>query len=186
MDTNWTIPGTVIRAPRDQAQFIENQFSSMFLGGGVALSQIVAITGLEAHAVQNWVKRGFLSPPVKKRYDLEQLCRILTINALKSVFSMDQICSLLSFVNGQLTDSSDDVIDDQVLYFMFVRLAAQAKELYKTEDRDSFLEKELAEYEEPVSGAREKVKTALRIMLTGWLASRMVQQAEKMLKENVL
>ena len=186
MDTNWTIPGTVIRAPRDQAQNIENQFSSMFLGGGVALSQIVAITGLEAHAVQNWVKRGFLSPPIKKRYDLEQLCRILTINALKSVFSMDQICSLLSFVNGQLTDSSDDVIDYQVLYFMFVRLAAQAKELYKTEDRDSFLEKELAEYEEPVPGAREKVKTALRIMLTGWLASRMVQQAEKMLKENVL
>ena len=99
---------------------------------------------------------------------------------------MDQICSLLSYVNGQLTDSSDDVIDDQVFYFMFVRLAARARELYKTEDRDLLLDQELADYEEPVPGARERVKTALRIMLTGWLASKMVQQAEKMLKENVL
>lgn len=186
METKWTIPGTVLAAPRDEAENIENQFSAMFLGGGMVLSQITAITGLEAHTVQNWVKRGFLPPPVKKRYDLEQFCRILTINALKTVFTMEKICSLLSFVNGQLTDSSDDVIDDQVLYFMFVRLAAQAKELYKAEDRENFLEKELSDYEEPVPGAREKIKTALRIMLTGWLASRMCQEAEKMLKENVL
>ncbi len=185
-ELNWTIPGTVLIAPREAAQSIENQFSAMFLGGGVVLSQITAVTGLEPHAVQNWVKRGFLSPPIKKRYDLEQFCRILTINALKNVFTMEQICSLLSYVNGQLTDSSDDVIDDQELYFMFVRLAARAKELYKTEDRDSFLDQELADYEEPVPGARERVKTALRIMLTGWLASRLCQQAEKMLKENVL
>lgn len=185
-EQNWTIPGTVITASRAEAQYIENQFSAMFLGGGVVLSQITAITGLEAHTIQNWVKRGFLSPPIKKRYDLEQFCRILTINALKNVFTMEKICSLLSFVNGQLTDSSDDVIDDQELYFMFVRLAARAKEIYKTEDRDSFLDHELADYEEPVPGAREKIKTALRIMLTGWLASRMCQEAEKMLKENVL
>lgn len=185
-EPTWTIPGTVLTAPRAEAQFIENQFSAMFLGGGVVLSQITAITGLEPHTVQNWVKRGFLPPPVKKRYDLEQFCRILTINTLKNVFTMEQICSLLSYVNGQLTDSSDDLIDDQVLYFMFVRLAARAKELYKAEDRDSFLDRELAEYAEPVPGARQRVKTVLRVMLTGWLASRMCQEAEKILKENVL
>ena len=185
-EPTWTIPGTVLAAPRAEAQFIENQFSAMFLGGGVVLSQITAITGLEPHTVQNWVKRGFLPPPVKKRYDLEQFCRILTINTLKNVYTMEQICSLLSYVNGQLTDSSDDLIDDQVLYFMFVRLAARAKELYKTEDRDSFLDRELVEYAEPVPGARQRVKTVLRVMLTGWLASRMCQEAEKILKENVL
>lgn len=186
IDTKWTIPGTVLQIERSQAQFIENQFGAMFLGGGMVLSQVTAVTGLEAHTVQNWVKRGFLPPPVKKRYDLEQFCRILTINALKNVFTLDKICSLLSYVNGQLTDSSDDVIDDQVLYFMFVRLAARANELYKEEDRSSLLDQELSSYREPVPGARDRVKTALQIMLTGWLASRMCQQAEKMLKENVL
>ena len=152
----------------------------------MVLSQVAAVSGLEPYTIQNWVKRGFLSPPVKKRYDLEQLCRILTINALKGVLSLERICSLLSFVNGQLTDSSDDLIDDQILYFMFVRLAARAKKLYRTEDRDTLLDAELADYSEPVPGARERVKTALRIMLTAWLAARMCQETEKMIKENVL
>lgn len=183
----WTIPGTVLQEPRADAIHIEQQFASMFLGGGMVLSQVAAVTGLEPHTIQNWVKRDFLSPPVKKRYDLEQLCRILTINALKSALPLDTICHLLSYVNGQLTDSSDDVIDDQLLYFMFVRLAARAKELYRTEDRDDLLNQELANYQEPVPGARERIKTALRIMLTAWLASRIRQEAENMLiKENIL
>lgn len=186
MDQNWTIPGTVLQGSRADAAHIEEQFSSMFLGGGMVLSQVTAITGLETHTVQNWVKRGFVSPPVKKRYDLEQFCRILTINALKNVYTMEQICSLLSFVNGQLTDSSDDVIDDQILYFMFVRLAARAKELYRTEERDKLLDQELSDYQEPVPGAKVRVKTALQIMLTAWIAARLRQKAEIMLKENVL
>lgn len=187
---NWTIPGTVLRQSRAEAIHIDQQFGAMFLGGGMVLSQVSAISGLEPYAIQNWVKRGFLSPPVKKRYDLEQLCRILTINALKGVLSLEKICNLLSFVNGQLTDSSDDLIDDQILYFMFVRLAARAKELYRSEDRDALLDAELSDYQEPVPGARDRVKTALRIMLTAWLAARMCQETENMIKtiekENVL
>ena len=178
----WTIPGTVLRESRAEAVHIQDRFGSLFLGGGMVLSQVCAISGLEPHTVQN-------SPPVNKKYDLEQLCRILTINGLKGALTLEQICSLLSYVNGQLTDSSDDVIDDQILYFMFVRLAARAKELYRTEERDSLLDQELAEYQEPVPGAQERIKTALRIMLTAWLASRMCQEAETMLtqleKENV-
>lgn len=183
---NWTIPGTVLQGSRAEAVHIEEQFGAMFLGGGMVLSQVSAVSGLEPYAIQNWVKRGFLSPPVKKRYDLEQLCRILTINALKSVLSLERICSLLSFVNGQLTDSSDDLIDDQLLYFMFVRLAARTKELYRAEDRDALLDAELDSYQESVPGARDRIKTALRIMLTAWLAARMCQETEKLLKENVL
>lgn len=186
MDRIWTIPGTVLQGSREDAANIEQRFGAMFLGGGMVLSQVTAVTGLESHTVQNWVKRGFLSPPVKKRYDLEQLCRILTINALKNVFSMEKICSLLSYVNGQLTDSSDDLIDDQILYFMFVRLAARSRELYTAEDREDLLDRELSDYQEPVPGARSKVKTALQIMLTAYLAARIGQEAEKMLKENVL
>ncbi len=187
---NWTIPGTVLQASRADAVHIEDQFNAMFLGGGMVLSQVAAVSGLEPYAIQNWVKRGFLSPPVKKRYDLEQLCRILTINALKGVLSLDKICNLLSFVNGQLTDSSDDLIDDQILYFMFVRLTARAKELYRAEDRDALLDAELSDYREPVPGARDRIKTALRVMLTAWVAARLCQETENMLKtiekENVL
>ena len=83
---NWTIPGTVLLSDRASAERIEDQFRAMFLGGGIVLSQIVEITGLEPYTVQNWVKRGFLVPPDRKRYNLTQLCRIININMLKMIF----------------------------------------------------------------------------------------------------
>lgn len=178
---NWTIPGTVLTQPRTEAAHIREQFSSMFLGGGLLLSQVSGITGLEAYTVQNWVKRGFLSPPEKKRYSLQQLCRIITVNMLKSVLPMERVCGLLGYINGQLDDTSDDMIDDAELYFLFVRLAARVREL--DQDRDSLLEKALEDYKEPVPGAKERVKKVLRIMLTAWLAARMRQEAEQMLTE---
>ena len=126
---NWTIPGTTLTAPRANADRTDEMFSSMFLAGGMVLSQIASITGLEPYAIQNWVKRGFLSPPVNKRYTMEQLCRILIINMLKGALPMEKICSMLTYINGNLADESDDIIDDTVLYFMFVKLAARARHI---------------------------------------------------------
>ena len=57
---NWIIPGTMLEDSRDNADRIESLFSSMFLAGGLTLSQVATVTGLETHTVQNWVKRGFL------------------------------------------------------------------------------------------------------------------------------
>lgn len=177
----WTIPGTVLQIPRQEAEHVEAVFRSLFLAGDIALSQVSAITGLEPYTVQNWVKRGFLTAPQRKRYTLRQLCRIININMLKGVLPMERICGLLGYINGQLDDESDDVIDDSQLYFMFVRLAGRAKELYREEERDSLLDTALAEYAEPIPGAKARVRQALRIMLTAWLAARMQQEAEKML-----
>ena len=36
----WTLPGTVLTADREEAKYIENQFVAMFMGGGIALSQL--------------------------------------------------------------------------------------------------------------------------------------------------
>lgn len=178
----WTVPGTVLTVPQEDIAHIPEQFRAMFLPGGMVLSQISAITGLESYTVQNWVKRGFLTAPQNKRYTLRQLCRIMHINMLKGVMPLERICSLLSFVNGQLDCEQDDMIDDSDLYFIFVGLAANAEELYRAEDRDAVLEKALADYREPVPGAKIRVKETLRIMLTAWLAARMTQEAEKMLQ----
>lgn len=177
----WTIPGTVLQMERQDAEYIAERFDAMFLAGGIVLSQVSSITGLEAYTVQNWVKRGFLPAPQRKRYTLRQLCRIININMLKGVLPMERICGLLGYINGQLDDESDDVIDDSQLYFMFVRLAARAKELYREEERDALLDEALATYSEPIPGAKERVRQVLRIMLTAWLAARMQQEAGKML-----
>ena len=179
----WRIPGTVLEIRRADADRVNGLFQSMFLTGGMVLSQVSNISGLESYAVQNWVKRGFLSPPRQKRYDMDQVCRILTINAFKTVLPMERICSLLSYVNGQLDNESDDMIDDSDLYFIFVGLAAKTKELYRAEDREAVLDNALADYQEPVPGAKNRVKETLRIMLTAWLAARMTQEAERMLSQ---
>lgn len=180
---SWTIPGTVLTLPEKDAAQAEAQFRAMFLPGGMVLSQVSAITGLESYMIQNWVKRGFLTSPQNKRYSLRQLCRIININMLKGVLPLERICSLLGYVNGQLDDEADDTIDDSALYFMFVRLAVRSKELYQAENREAVLDEELSDYQEPVPGAKEKVKEVLRIMLTAWLAARMAQETERMLND---
>lgn len=179
----WNIPGTVLEIERSEADNVETLFSSMFLAGGMVLSQVANIAALEPYTVQNWVKRGFLSAPVQKRYSMNQLCRILHINMLKSVLPMEKICSLLTYVNGELHTEEDDIIDDAALYFLFVRLAARAKQLDDAHELAQALEEALANYQEPVPGARERIEKTLKIMLTAWIAARMSRAAEEMLAQ---
>lgn len=179
----WTLPGTVLEIRREDAAQIENIFSSMFLAGGMALSQVSAITGLEPYTVQNWVKRGLLNPPDRKRYSMNQLCRIITINMLKSELSMERICGLIGYINGRLDDDSDDIIGDAQLYFLFVRLAGKIRQLSEPEQRERILHEMLSDYEEPVPGARDRIGMALRVMLTTWAAALLHREAELLLEE---
>ena len=180
---NWTIPGTTLKNKRSEADQVDGLIQSMFLAGGLTLSQVASITGLEPYTIQNWVKRGYLPPPQQKRYDMEQLCRIININMLKGALPLDRVCQLMSYINGSLSDESDDIIDDTVLYFMFVRLAARARTMDSREDWDDALDTVMADYREPFPGAKEKIVQVLRIMLTAWIATRMRQEAEKMFDE---
>lgn len=177
---NWIIPGTTLEDRRNNADRIESLFSSMFLAGGLTLSQVAAVTGLESHTIQNWVKRGFLSPPRAKKYDLEQVCRIINMNLLKGALPLEQVCRLMTYLNGCLIDESDDLVDDAVLYFMFVRLAARARHI---EDWDDALQQVTQHYVEPVPGAREKLIKVLKIMLTAWVANTLRSTAENMIRE---
>lgn len=179
----WNIPGTVLQIPREEAANVEAIFRSMFLAGGISLSQVANISGLEAYTVQNWVKRGFLAPPQGKRYSQRQLCRILHFSALKNAMSLEAICRLLRHVNGSLNDESDDLIDDSQLFFLFVKLAAQAKHLGDPANWEQALDKALQEYTEPIPGARDRVEKVLRIMLTAWIAAQMRSQTEQMLAQ---
>lgn len=180
---NWTIPGTTLEGLRSNADRTDELFQSMFLAGGMVLSQVASVTGLEPYTIQNWVKRGFLSPPQQKRYNIEQVCRIININMLKGALPLDQICSLMQYINGNLADESDDLVDDTVLYFMFVKLASRARHIGGTKEWGEALEEITADYVEPIPGAKDRLKKVLRIMLTAWIASKLRQQAEDMLKQ---
>ena len=180
---NWTIPGTTLEGLRSNADRTDGLFQSMFLAGGLTLSQVASVTGLEPYTIQNWVKRGFLSAPRNKRYDMEQVCRIININLLKGTLPLEQICRLMAYLNGDLTDESDDLVDDTMLYFLFVRLAARARYLGGDKTWDDALVEVTADYAEPIPGAREKLIKVLKIMLTAWVSSRIKAEAEQMIAE---
>lgn len=180
---NWTIPGTTLEGLRSNADRTDGLFQSMFLAGGLTLSQVASVTGLEPYTIQNWVKRGFLSPPRNKRYDMEQVCRIININLLKGTLPLEQICSLMAYLNGDLTDESDDLVDDTMLFFLFVRLAARARYLGGDKTWDEALEEITADYKEPIPGARAKLVKVLKIMLTAWVAGRIKAEAEQMIAQ---
>ena len=179
----WNIPGTVLTANREDAANIEKDFRAMFLAGGIMLSQVSAISGLDPYDVQNWVKRRLLPPPVNKRYDLNQLCRILNINMLKRALPMEQICGLLGHINGEMDDTSDDLIDDSKLYFLFVKLAARARHIGGSESWDDALLQVTEDYHEPQPGARDRLITVLRIMLTAWVASKLLDASQEMIRD---
>lgn len=179
----WIIPGTTLTASREDADRTEERFAALFLAGGLTLSQVASVTGLEPYTVQNWVKRGFLPSPVNKRYNMEQLCRLINMNILKGTMPLDQIVKLMSYLNGNLADESDDLVDDTMLFFLFVRLSARARYIGGGKSWDEALAEVTADYAEPVPGAREKLVKVLKVMLTVWCANSLKAEAERMLTE---
>ena len=179
----WTIPGTAIRGKRSEVEASIRQIEGMFLGGGMIRSQLASVSGVEAHDIQNWVKRGFLPSPVNKRYSIHQFSRIVTINMLRTAMPMEKICSLLAYINGRLDDESDDLIDDTVLYFMFLRLAARARHIGGRDNWEVAIADILRDYVEPIPGAKQRIDQVLRIMLTAWIGVQTIRRAEQMLSE---
>lgn len=179
----WTLPGTTLTGQREQADLLPETFGNLFLSGGLTLSQVANVTGLEPYTIQNWVKRGFLPSPVGKKYDMERLCRLININLLRGAMPLEQITKLMAYLNGNLADEGDDLVDDTLLYFLFVRLAARARYIGGSESWDDALVHATSNYAEPVPGAREKLIKVLKVMLTVWVANQLKAQAEEMIAQ---
>lgn len=179
----WTLPGTVLSVDADRPQAAEEVFSSLFLAGGLVLSQVTQVTGLEPYIIQNWVRRGFLAPPKQRKYTRRQLSRILMINALKSTLSIEQICKLLSYINGALDDEGDDTIDDTELYGAFVLVAGSVQKhgLTSESEMNRLIADGLKDYKEAIPGAKERIEQALRIMITAWRAAQLQTKAQSMM-----
>ena len=172
------LPGTTVRYEegKDAMEVLDGLFS----GGGLVLSQVTALTGLEGYMVQNWIKRGFMTPVVKKRYSNEQFCRLITINMLRDSLSLPEIAGLLSVINGQLDDESDDLIDDSLLYVYFTRTLAHAAHRTPTCFRKA-AEELTADYAEPLAGGKERLIGVLCVMCTAYTASEMNKEAKELL-----
>ena len=163
------LPGSTLQVKDRVPEAAETLLSALFAGGDLMLSQVSHISGLEPHVIQNWVARGFVSPPRMKRYSRRQLSRIMIIHMLKSVLQLDEICRLLAYINGHLDDERDDIVDDAKLYMYLLRL------IFSDEAPD--YEALLEDYSEPFPGAKTRVAQVLGIMVTAYASAELKEQA---------
>lgn len=173
------LPGTTVAF--DRKKDAETILDGLFSVGGLVFSQLSALTGLEGYMIQNWVKRGFLTPPVGKKYTKNQFCRLITINLLKDSLSIPEIVGLLSYINGQLNDESDDMIDDSLLYIYFTRTLLLANEETVESARSAAFEV-VKDFTESEPGCRERLVEVLCVMFIAYSSSMLRKTAKELVK----
>lgn len=174
------LPGTNIPMPPDGGEkglaLLEPVFAVS--PGGLTLSQLSEMTGQSGTAIQNWVKRGWVSKPVNKKYGELQVARILLINLLRPAMQLENIVRLMSYINGSVDDRSDDIIPEPELYTL---ICSTMMKMDSRPDRESLITligAQLEGYEGPVPDARERLIKALTIILMNVAAAALMQEAD--------
>lgn len=183
------LPGTTIQTSLDKHDVAQRILNNIFATGGLVLSQVSQLTSLENHVIQNWVKRGFLTSPIGKRYSKDQFCRIVVINMLKETLRLDTVAGMLSYINGVLTDKSDDIIDDSDLYNYYVNLLVEINKLgisngfVDQKTLNEALSELLADFKEVYPGAKKRLQKVLAVMSTAHTSAMLRKRAELMAVE---
>ncbi|MDE6833242.1 MAG: DUF1836 domain-containing protein [Ruminococcus sp.] len=180
------IPGTTLKF-NEQAR--EEAFSIISpvleATGGLTLSQLCKLTGLTGSTIQNWIKRGWVASTQGKKYSRKQVQRILLINMLRNSMKLEDIAKLMEYVNGDVEDTSDDIIDDDVWYNILCRI------IFTAEDEGAFdahtvkklISRELSQctHEIHIRSDEYKLHNAMFIMVMGYRSSCLKNEMEKVL-----
>lgn len=166
------LPGTTLdfdpRAEQDAFSIIEPILSAT---GGLTLSQLSTLTGLEGSTIQNWVKRGWIPSAVSKKYGERQVLRVMLINILRGTMKLDDIARLMSYINGDVDDMSDDIMHDVELYNLMcsILLNLNNKNLHSSVDISAEIYNKLPD--EYFGEARKRLSEMLLILILGYRAS---------------
>lgn len=131
------LPGTALpyddRAGNDTYALIAPIVSAT---GGISLSQLSQITGIEGTTIQNWVKRGWVTPSSNKKYGERSVVRILLINIMRGTLKLEDVTKVMKIVNGDVIDIRDDILYDTKLYNLLcsVIYEAEAGRLYSGDE----------------------------------------------------
>ena len=178
------IPGTKLRRSEMEGltglDFLKKVF---FISEGVMLTQIRDISGIDSSTLQNWTKRGWVASSHLKRYNIDQVAHILIINMLRSCMQLDHIAYLIHYVNGSVEDRSDDIISDSMLYDYICRILSTMMESRECalNDVKTVVASITADYEEPMEGARERLNTALEVIVVAYYAAVIKRHADQLM-----
>ena len=175
------VPGTVM--PYSEAGGMFSIFRPLIQAtDGLTLGQVCAITGLEPSTVQNWVKRGFVPHPVRKKYHERQLARILLISALRESMQIDRIGELMALVNGSADDAGDDIVSEEQLYDYLCEAIRQTDALALA-DIPRTVQAVTADYSGPAPDDAKRLRLALCAMVSAYTAAQYKQAAEQWMEQ---
>ena len=159
-----TIPGTNLKYGDNQDAFSVLR-PMLDITGGLSLGQICTITGLQPSTIQNWVKRSYVPHPVNKKYEERHLSRILLISALRNSMNIEEIGELMTLINGETDDESDDIISESQLYDYFCQIIMNLQEDNLDKNNIDKVIKKLIKNEIH----KDKLLSALRIMVYAYI-----------------
>ena len=157
--------------------------------GGLTLSQLSKLTALEGSTIQNWIKRGWVSATKGKKYSEKQVVRILLINMLRGSLRLDQIAGLMTCVNGDVEDTSDDIIADIALYDILCRIIFTAEDegSFDTVSIKSLIDREIAlcasEVNFDFKASSDILRKAMYIMVMAYRSGCLKAKAQKGLED---
>ena len=176
------LPGTNLPIANYDRHAVEQVLRSVFsLTGGIFLSQLAELTGVGTATLQNWVKRGYVSSPVDRKYTMRQTTRIIHIALLRQTMPMESIVDLLSSINNNLADESDDIIDDSRLYVYFcdILLHLPGEMFFDQVELLGLIRERTADFELEDKKHRECLIRVLSIMVQAYGASCLSSQIKK-------
>lgn len=176
-----TIPGTALEWNEGLSKNAFAVLSPVLsVTKGLTLSQLKELTGLEGTTIQNWVKRGWVESPTGKRYGEHQIVRIILINMLRNSMQLEKIISLMTYINGKVEDTSDDIIPDRELFNLMCSIIYQVSKK-NTADKNEIkkiIEEELKDYVGPNEDSKQKLESAVLCMTLGFIASEIKKESD--------
>ena len=153
--------------------------------GGLSLSQVCAVTGLEASTIQNWVKRGWVSHPKGKKYEEVHIARILIINALKECIKLEHIALLMTYVNGTADAAGSGIIKESEMFNYLceaLQKTGQEDDLSRS-GVEAVVERVIKDYRGPTADSRVRIRKALALMIYACVCTDVKRRTEAMMEQ---
>lgn len=183
---NRIIPGTTLKFTEQAREAAFTVISPVLEAtGGLTLSQLSKLTGLEGSTIQNWIKRRWVSSTKGKKYSEQQVLRILLINMLRGAMKLEDIVKLMRYVNGDVEDTSDDIIDEIILYNILCKIifTAEDENAFDTESLKMLISRELKVTEKNIRSDEEKLYKAMYVMILAYRSAYLKSEMENTLSD---
>ncbi|MBR7164985.1 MAG: DUF1836 domain-containing protein [Clostridia bacterium] len=177
-----TYPGMTVELSRYEIGSSRALFEGLFAAGGLTLSQICNMTGLEPYMIQNWVKRKYVSSPQKKLYSKEQFARIVILNMLREVLPLESIAHLVCTLSGESEHCNVKMMQDDELYYRYTDLLVdQEGEIFDWSAARERVLRVAEEFENAPPGAKRALEKILEAMLYAYASAQLRDRSVELL-----